>query len=796
LSERRLKWRRPERLPKRENKTSLARSAGNSICKPGHTVLAMSWLLKSLSPSSAGKLITFDGNGGPEVQVVTTGLVAEGGYSFVYSAREVASSGRCFAVKKVLVQDKEMRDSAEVELSLLRAFSGTPGFVKCYGGHSGPAERGQEHWMLLEYCANGSLVDLLYQKKKGGSGEYEKRAPLDEPRVLHVFGQVVAGVAHMHAQSPPISHRDLKLENVLCTADGRYVLCDFGSAVDTVLPATRSRKQAAAEEERISKHSTLLFRAPEMCDLWRGQEVGPKADVWALGCVLYCLAFNDHPFPADSPLQILNAAWSFPPDSRRSAELHEIIRRMLTPDPADRPSAGEVVRMVETVSQGEGLPSIGGAKARWTAAFEEAAPFEANFDDPAIQTGVSLPAEGFARFAEAGAGPWAEVPASTVAPPGLLADAGVGMEPFADFDSVQPSLRALCNLDPWDSASQGVPGATGGEVGGAALRDAEGLAACPEEPRLELDPAAAAVSAVGAGVASLDMAARALCDTVAASVSAASASVAEALMSCEPMPTAALAGAEVGAMLPGDAACAEREACTHGRGTEGGAAGVGGAEAPGSGGPCLAESGAGHSRNEAAVVAAGAACGDAEEDAFGDFTSSADAAALTGEPSLTASQLGDFTAADLTAGSSGSSPVLLKSLPLPAAAAHSSASPTAAPGAPATPPISIKLPSRSKLSPSAAASRARTLDARVLVIGQPAPAASVPVVASVSGVGSYENVGRGRAAADHPCGDGSFGAFGCEQDNTGFAAPGEPSGELARESDFGDFAGAPAMVST
>ena len=44
-----------------------------------------------------------------------------------------------------------------------------------------------------------------------------------------------------------------------------------------------------------------------MVDLYRHEEVGPKADVWALGCVLYALCFHVHPFAEESSLQILNA---------------------------------------------------------------------------------------------------------------------------------------------------------------------------------------------------------------------------------------------------------------------------------------------------------------------------------------------------------------------------------------------------------------------------------------------------------------------------------------------------------
>ena len=92
--------------------------------------------------------------------------------------------------------------------------------------------------MLLEFCPNGSLIDLIYKKGKGGA--FEKRPHLSAERILEIFEMVVAAIVHMHAQEPPVSHRDLKLENVLGAADGRYVLCDFGSATTSTLPAERT----------------------------------------------------------------------------------------------------------------------------------------------------------------------------------------------------------------------------------------------------------------------------------------------------------------------------------------------------------------------------------------------------------------------------------------------------------------------------------------------------------------------------------------------------------------------------
>jgi len=158
-----------------------------------------------------------------------------------------------------------------------------------------------------------------------------------------VFEQVCVGVAHMHSLAPPVAHRDIKLENVLGAADGRFILCDFGSATTERLTEQRTRQQVVVEEEKIHKYSTLMYRAPEMVDLYLNCEVAEKVDCWAMGCILFALCFRDHPFDSESTLQILNASYTAPEGQERSPKMMEFIQALLAPDPADRLSAAEAL---------------------------------------------------------------------------------------------------------------------------------------------------------------------------------------------------------------------------------------------------------------------------------------------------------------------------------------------------------------------------------------------------------------------------------------------------------------------
>ena len=66
----------------------------------------------------------------------------------------------------------------------------------------------------------------------------------------------------------------------------------------------------------------------------------------ALGCVLFRIAFTDHPFQDGNNLQILNGVYTIPSSSPYSSRVHALIQACLTPDPAERPSAAAVLQLI------------------------------------------------------------------------------------------------------------------------------------------------------------------------------------------------------------------------------------------------------------------------------------------------------------------------------------------------------------------------------------------------------------------------------------------------------------------
>lgn len=142
-----------------------------------------------------------------------------------------------------------------------------------------------------------------------------------------------------------IAHRDIKVENILrSTQDGRYKLCDFGSASTDTLDYTQTSKSLIAKQiEIFERQTTLMYRPPEMLDQYQGYKVDLKVDIWMLGCVLYALSFGKHPFQDSQTLAIMNASYQFPEESTHISEkMRDLIRAMLTPNPEKRPTIWEL----------------------------------------------------------------------------------------------------------------------------------------------------------------------------------------------------------------------------------------------------------------------------------------------------------------------------------------------------------------------------------------------------------------------------------------------------------------------
>eukprot|EP00118_Oscarella_pearsei_P019308 m.204252 g.204252 ORF g.204252 m.204252 type:complete len:707 (+) comp39643_c0_seq33:118-2238(+) len=273
-----------------------------------------------------GKLFHFRKSGR---HVTVQSVIGEGGFSLVFLV--VSQSGDRYALKRMCVNNQSDLDACRREIKIVESYKrhkNAVGYVDSEEMASGPGIT--EILLLMDYCSGGHLVQVMNTRIGKGFSERE---------VLGIFSDVCEAVAKLHHRKPAIIHRDLKIENVLLGENEDYKLCDFGSA--TVYVTNPKEDGVAHVEDELQKYTTLAYRSPEMVDLYSGKLISTKADIWALGCLLYKICFFTNPF-GESILSISNGSFSFPEDSKYSGELHSLIAYMLEPNPAKRPNIYQV----------------------------------------------------------------------------------------------------------------------------------------------------------------------------------------------------------------------------------------------------------------------------------------------------------------------------------------------------------------------------------------------------------------------------------------------------------------------
>lgn len=257
--------------------------------------------------------------------------LGEGGFATVYAVQDVETK-EPYALKRMVTADSVHQSLAEKEISLLQSLR-HPNIVDMIGHACNPLARGQTEYLIqMELCTGGTLLEHIL--KRG-----QRKWP--EAEICNIFSQVCCAVEVLHSQSPPLAHRDLKTENILLCRSGRWKLIDFGSCTTRAKKYTTTQEMHE-EEHQIQKYSTPMYRAPEMADLYQKQLINEKVDIWALGCILYCMLFLLHPFQEGGSLVILNGCPSLPEHSY-SAYPRQILKRLFAVRVSKRPAIGLVI---------------------------------------------------------------------------------------------------------------------------------------------------------------------------------------------------------------------------------------------------------------------------------------------------------------------------------------------------------------------------------------------------------------------------------------------------------------------
>jgi serine/threonine-protein kinase len=257
-------------------------------------------------------------------EVVST--LGQGGMGVVYAAR--SPDGGDVAIKVLRKDTREVRVRFERERRLLASFGAADGFVPLL-------DAGVENecpFIVMPLLEGGTLRDRL------GQGALEVGATI-------ALGKTLArALARAHERG--IVHRDVKPENVLFDASGAALLADLGLAKHFSQDSS-----GASQSVSLSVSGTLRgtagYMPPEQ--LRDSKAVGPAADVFALGAVLYeCLA-GVPAFSGSNLLELASAVMEgrVEPIAQRRGDapawLGEAIERALARDPRERFADGHAL---------------------------------------------------------------------------------------------------------------------------------------------------------------------------------------------------------------------------------------------------------------------------------------------------------------------------------------------------------------------------------------------------------------------------------------------------------------------
>jgi Tol biopolymer transport system component len=176
------------------------------------------------------------------------------------------------------------------------------------------------------------------------------RGPLPPEEALGIAKQVARGLAKAHRLG--IVHRDIKPENLMLTTDGVVKILDFGIA-----------KLAGASDLTGTEHriGTPSYMAPEQS---RKGTVDSRADLWALGVVLYEMITGRRPFRGPNPVVVLQAIQYGVPEpiselrSGVPPRLEKVVARLLMKNPKARyPDAESVLEELDLETAAAGRRS-------------------------------------------------------------------------------------------------------------------------------------------------------------------------------------------------------------------------------------------------------------------------------------------------------------------------------------------------------------------------------------------------------------------------------------------------------
>ncbi|XP_035991213.1 serine/threonine-protein kinase Nek10 [Fundulus heteroclitus] len=219
----------------------------------------------------------------------------------------------------VFGKDKRSRDSNVEkiisELTIIKEQMTHPNIVKYYKTFL----EGDKLYIVMELIEGDPLAQHFNSLK-------DKQQKFTEDRIWNIFIQMCLALRYLHKEKR-IVHRDLSPNNIMLGENDKVTITDFGLA-----------KQKQENSELTSVVGTILYSCPEVV---QNKPYGEKADIWALGCLLYQMATLQPPFYSSNMLSlasmIVEGVYEPVAEGVFSERLTDMIKWCLSSDADQRP---------------------------------------------------------------------------------------------------------------------------------------------------------------------------------------------------------------------------------------------------------------------------------------------------------------------------------------------------------------------------------------------------------------------------------------------------------------------------
>lgn len=259
-------------------------------------------------------------------------LLGQGGFSWVFAGRHHA-------------------EGTPVAVKLLKPrYAGDPQFERRFRHEAEVASRlSHPHIVRIhEVGLDGQFVYFamdLYPDSLGSA--LTRQGPLPEARLLRIAADIADALTYAHSQQ--VIHRDIKVDNILLTEDGRAVLSDFGIARAVSATATGTGPNMTI--------GTPHYISPEQA---QGRPLDGRADLYALGVTLYKAATGELPFRSSDWFELARMHVEdvpTPPTAHRpqlTRRFERVVLRCLAKHPDDRyPSAMALAEELQDLATGQ-----------------------------------------------------------------------------------------------------------------------------------------------------------------------------------------------------------------------------------------------------------------------------------------------------------------------------------------------------------------------------------------------------------------------------------------------------------